>query len=71
MLEYFVDGRKIATYVGPTLFYYAVNGARVAGPGQAYLEEGFYRPQDPDAARLAQGPGTGVRPDGLLRRRRP
>jgi hypothetical protein len=49
LLEYFIDGTKIGTYSGPTLFYYANNGSGSAGPGQAYMEEGFYRPLDSQA----------------------
>jgi hypothetical protein len=47
--EYWIDGAEIGSYTGPTLFYYrALNG-----PGQAYLQDGYYRPDD-TAAGYAQ-----------------
>jgi polysaccharide lyase-like protein len=48
-VEYYIDGRRIGTYRGPTLFYYADDGTGHPGPGEAYLEEGFYRPVDSQA----------------------
>jgi hypothetical protein len=46
--EWWVNGQKVATYSGPTLFYYADNGTGTGagGPGQAYLQHGYYRPDD-------------------------
>src|SRR5205085_3657019 len=42
--EYWLNGRKSGSYHGPTLFYYADNGTGHGGPGQAYLQHGYYRP---------------------------
>jgi hypothetical protein len=41
LVEWWIDGRKAGSYSGPTLFYYKSEG----GPGQAYLQHGYYRPQ--------------------------
>ncbi len=48
-VQYFINGRRIGSYHGPTLFYYANNGTGHGGPGQAYLKDGFYRPTNRDA----------------------
>jgi hypothetical protein len=44
-VDYWIDGRRIGTYIGPTLFYYR----SLRGPGQAYLQIGYYRPTDQTA----------------------
>lgn len=44
-VQYWVDQTEIGSYVGPTLFYYAA----LNGPGQAYLQDGYYRPSDASA----------------------
>ncbi len=44
-MEYWLDGRLIGRYSGPTLFYYR----SLSGPGQGYLTNGFYRPDDATA----------------------
>ncbi len=41
-----IDGSLIGTYVGPTLFWF---GSPTNGPGQAYLDTGYYRPTDSQA----------------------
>jgi hypothetical protein len=44
---WWVDGVKRGSWKGPTLFYYADDGTgHGAGPGQAYLTHGYYRPGD-------------------------
>jgi hypothetical protein len=44
---WWVDGVERGSWRGPTLFYYADDGTgRGAGPGQAYLAHGYYRPGD-------------------------
>lgn len=50
-VEYYLDGKEIGSYTGPTLFYYRSlgSGGTGPGPGQAYLQEGYYRPDDGDA----------------------
>jgi hypothetical protein len=45
LAEYWIDGAKIGSYSGPTLFYYSSQ----SGPGQAYLQSGYYRPNDTTA----------------------
>lgn len=37
-----LDGRLLGTYNGPTLYYFT----SLNGPGQGYLQHGFYRPTD-------------------------
>jgi hypothetical protein len=49
LVEEWIDGVKVGSYSGPTLFYYANNGTGNPGPGQAYLQDGYYRPTDSDA----------------------
>jgi hypothetical protein len=46
LFEWWVDGKKVAAYSGPNLYYYSDNGTGSAGPGQAYLQHGYYRPGD-------------------------
>lgn len=48
---YYLNGRKIGSYTGPTLFYYHDRGpdGTGSGPGQAYLQEGYYRPDNSEA----------------------
>lgn len=45
--EWWVDGRKVATWSGPTLLYYSDDNSdaagSTAGPGQGYLDTGYYR----------------------------
>jgi Polysaccharide lyase len=48
-VEYFINGTEVGSYSGPTLFYYANNGGGSGGPGQAYLQDGYYRPDNSDA----------------------
>lgn len=45
LVEYFIDGKNIGTYHGPTLFYYS----QLHGPGQGYLSDGYYRPNNAEA----------------------
>jgi hypothetical protein len=42
-MEWWVNGTKVASWSGPTLYYYANDGWSHAGPGQAYLQHGYYR----------------------------
>ncbi len=49
LAEYWIDGRKLGVYRGPNLFYYADNGTGHGGPGQAYLQHGYYRPVNAEA----------------------
>jgi Polysaccharide lyase len=52
---YYINGSEIGSYSGPTLFYDAnpegsnTAGSDAPGPGQAYLQDGYYRPDDADA----------------------
>jgi hypothetical protein len=46
LVERFLDGHELGSYRGSTLFFYANNGTGAAGPGQAYLQHGYYRPTD-------------------------
>jgi len=45
--EWWVDGTKVAAWSGPTLLYYQDNNSNVSGatpgPGQGYLQTGYYR----------------------------
>jgi len=40
--QYWIDGTLMGSWRGPTLYYYAALG----GPGQACLQDGYYRPTD-------------------------
>jgi hypothetical protein len=46
-VDWFLDGRQMVSYDGPTLYYYADNNSNYsgaqAGPGQAYFMQGYYR----------------------------
>ncbi len=48
-VESWLNWKRIGSYHGPTLFYYADNGTGHGGPGQAYLQHGYYRPSDSEA----------------------
>jgi hypothetical protein len=49
LIQWWLDGRLVTSAKMPTLFYYADNDPDAAnrgpGPGQAYLQLGYYRPQ--------------------------
>jgi Polysaccharide lyase len=49
LVEEWINGAKVGSYSGPTLWYYANNGTGSAGPGQTYLQHGYYRPTDSEA----------------------
>jgi hypothetical protein len=45
--EWWIDGTKVASWSGPTLEYYGDNNRNISGatpgPGQGYLDHGYYR----------------------------
>jgi Polysaccharide lyase len=45
LAQYWIDGTEVGAYSGPNLFYYS----SLSGPGQAYLQDGYYRPTDAEA----------------------
>ena len=50
MMQWWINGNLVGTYNGPTLLYLSnAPGTRGGGCNQAYLQTGYYRPDDAEA----------------------